>query len=190
MSGDGAAGVVTATAESAATGAARDAAAAPDTGPLFRAAPVPPPVLRLAGAAALAAGLTADTGFGGATGFGAGTDSGPNPVRTTARADAGGFWTAPSRSTGTPAVFAACNPFSTVSITGSSRRTSRKAASMSLTDAAPEERIRPASKALTAALPALRCNARRPGGPAARHDTRSADRLPPALDQSVVALCR
>jgi hypothetical protein len=121
----------------------------------------------MVGAAALAAGLTAGTGFGGATGFGAGTDSGPNPVRTTARADAGGFWAAPSRSTGTPAAFAARSPFSTVSITGSSLRTSRNAESISAVAAPPPERSRAAISALTAAFPALRCNANSPGGTAA-----------------------
>ena len=89
----------------------------------------PPPFAGFA--AALPSGLTFGTGFGGGTGFFAGTASGPNPVRTTASADAGGFCAAPSRSTGTPAAFAAFSPFSTVSMVGSSRRTSRRAASMS-----------------------------------------------------------
>ena len=75
--------------------------------------------------------VTAGTAFGGGTGFFASTDAGPNPVRTTASAEAGGF--GPSNSTGTPASLAARKPFSTVSIEGSSRRTSVSAASMAVT---------------------------------------------------------
>ena len=142
----------------------------------------------LAGFAALAAGLTFGTGLGGGTGFLAGTASGPNPVRTTASADAGGFCAAPSRSTGTPAAFAAFSPLSTVSTAGSSWRTSRRAASMLLTASAPGDRIRPASSALTAAFPAERCNASNPaaarnGGrrPVAGHRQRASSRRVAAL---------
>ena len=89
---------------------------------------------------------------------------GPKPVVFTASAEAGGR--TPSRSTGTPAAFAALRPFSTVSTAGSSRRSSRSAPSMSATAWSPGNRIRPAIKALTAAFPAARCSAsaaHRPG---------------------------
>ena len=137
----------------------------PERGPGQRRAPVAAPFgpAAFAGfAAALPSGLTFGTGFGGGTGFFAGTASGPNPVRTTASADAGGFCAAPSRSTGTPAAFAAFSPFSTVSTAGSSRRTSRRAASMSDTASAPGDRIRPASSALTAAFPAAALQRQQP----------------------------
>ena len=80
----------------------------------------------------------------------------------------------PSRSTGTPAALAAFSPFSTVSMAGSSRRTSRRAASMSLTASAPGDRSRAAISALTAAFPALRCSASSPGGRADPGATRHA----------------
>ncbi len=70
----------------------------------------------------------AGTGLAGGVGFFAGTAFGPKPVVVTARADAGGF--GPSSVTGTPADWAALSPFSTVSIAGSSPRTSFSAASM------------------------------------------------------------
>ena len=121
------------------------------------------PLAARALAAARPSGLTAGTFFGGGTGFFAGTAPGPKPVVFTASADAGGR--TPSRSTGTPAAFAALRPFSTVSTAGSSRRSSRSAPSMSATACSPGNRIRPAIKALTAAFPASRCSASTAGGP-------------------------
>ena len=135
-------------------------------------------------AAAFPSGLTFGTGFGGGTGFFAGTASGPNPVRTTASADAGGFCAAPSRSTGTPAAFAAFSPFSTVSTAGSSRRTSaQRRVDVAHRLRRPDDRIRPASSALTAAFPAARCNASNPGGRAERRTVGPS----PALGEGVVA---
>ena len=69
------------------------------------AAPLPFPPGAVFFAPARPSGLTAGTFLGGGTGFFAGTAPGPKPVVVTASADAGGR--TPSRSTGTPAAFAA-----------------------------------------------------------------------------------
>ena len=62
---------------------------------------------------------------------------------------------------------AALSPFSTVSTTGSSRRISRRAESMSAVACLPGNLSLPAIKALIAALPALRWRAMRARGPMA-----------------------
>src|SRR5450755_1585259 len=103
----------------AVVGPVPDAAALPRL-PTGLAAPAP----------ALPNGLTGGTGFAGGTGFFAATDPGPKPVFVTASANAGGF--GPSKSTGTPAALAALSPFSTASTAGPSRRTSLRAASISV----------------------------------------------------------
>ena len=123
---------------SADSGAAGIAVAPPPpVGAAVGAAPRgPPPTAALARlAAALPSGLTLGTGLVGGTGFFGATAAGPKPVFVTASADGGGF--GPSSSTGIPTALARLRPFSTVSIAGSSRRTSRSAASMSLTASAP-----------------------------------------------------
>ena len=132
--------------------------------------PPPPALARLA--AALPSGLTFGTGLVGGTGFFGATEAGPKPVFVTASADGGGL--GPSSSTGTPAALARLRPFSTVSIAGSSRRNSRKPASMSLTASAPGNFSLPAMSALTAALPAARCSPTNPAGATWR-------RAPPVL---------
>ena len=118
------------------------------------AVPVPRPPALAVTAPARPSGLTAGTGLVGGTGFFAGTDSGPKPVLVTASADGCGL--GPSRSTGTPVALAAFNPVSTVSMAGSSRRTSVSAASISVTACASGDIRFAAMRALTAALPALR----------------------------------
>ncbi len=138
------------------------------------AAPGPPPTGLAPFAAALPSGLLAGTGFLGGTGFFAGTAPGPNPVVVTASADGGGRM--PSRSTGMPSPFAAFSPFSSVSTSGSSLRTSRSPASRSDRASSPGNLIRAAIRALTAELPAARCIAIRARAPPA-----GPGRPPPAL---------
>ena len=164
-----------------ATGGSSSLSAVSGAGAIGAAAPPPPPpapgALAAGGfagpaglgafAPALPSGETGLVGLVGGTGFFGATAEGPKPVLVTASAVAGGLLASPSRSTGTPAALVAFSPFSTIGRSGSSPRTSRRALSMSATSS-PDVLNLPAIRALTAELPANRCNANTAAAPPGR----------------------